>query len=568
MTLAPTRLQALRNALAVHPRVDSVEIEPIAGTLRLRARSESRSWDLRLLPERLTQWPEFYLLNEPLVGRLAHVNHSGIVCVTDKVGLSVDPNNPEAVVSAALSDALAQLDKSVAAERDGEFSALLDEFEGYWLSVPRCRTVDVHLPVDEHLRQVMAVLDNSRRCIAFTERRTEKHPLYAGLRRYQSLPRSTALYIPLTKASLPPAPSSPLSAETSREWLNAGVDATARAELDKWLKSWPRVTNAYLLMSQPRPAGGRALFGLEFNTKRSSKHPLLAESGNWTVRPLLGIRHTAEVLRPRGGASASLAVKHVVVVGCGAVGSRIAEQLALSGVGRLTLVDPEVLTPDNLFRHLLGGESCGVNKARALADSLVRRLPGIEVTAEAMTLEEWSRKPLANVDGIVIAIGVPHLERALVKDSRQLKDFKTPIVTTWLEALGLGGHAQLSKQGVAGCLECLYTDRDGTSDQVPKVSHVEAGQTLSRNLTGCVGSFTSFSVIDAMQTAILASRMMLSELNGEEGPSYIAWKGSDRDARVAGIRTTRWFQHLNDAAITMAGAEYSRVNCPVCGGST
>jgi len=234
VTLGPTKLQELRNALAVHPQVESVEVEASL-TLRVRARSKLRSWDLRLLPEKLTQWPEFYLLDEPLVGRLAHVNHSGIVCVTDKVGLSIDPVNSGAVVSAALTDALAQLDKSAAAEQEGRFDALLDEFEGYWLSVPGCQPADAHLPINDMLRQITAVVGQSGRCVAFTERGAEKGAKYGGLRRYKGLVRSPALYIPLSVASLPPPPTQPLSVETVREWVRNGVAVVANFELDKLL---------------------------------------------------------------------------------------------------------------------------------------------------------------------------------------------------------------------------------------------------------------------------------------------------------------------------------------------
>ncbi len=569
MTLVPTRLQALRNALAAHPAVESVMVEATAGTLRVRARSTLRSWDLRLKPERLSQWPEFYLLDEPLIGRLAHVNHTGIVCVTDKVGLSIDPINAGAVVSAALTDALVQLDKSLTDERAGEFSALLDEFEGYWLSLPGHRTVDVHLAVDEQLRPVTAVLlAKTPSCVAFTERHIEKHPAYAGLRRYQSMPRTQALYIPLVKAFLPPSPTRSLSAEMVRAWVTDGLDPASRPELEKWLRSWSRVTSAYLLFSQPKPGGGRAVFGIEFQTKRSIKHPLLVEGASWSLRPLQGKRHTAEVLRPRGGASSSLANKHMAVVGCGAVGSRVAELLVLSGVGELTLVDPEVLDPDNLFRHVLGGESCGVYKARALAEALVRRLPEVKCNPVMETLEEWANHLPPSLDGVVLALGAPHLERAFVRASRHLENFKMPIVTTWLEAVGLGGHAQLSKAGAAGCLECLYTHIDGTSSQVPKIAYVKPGQTVSRTLTSCVGSFTSFSALDATQTAILATRLMVRELAEEECASYDAWKGSDREAKAAGIRTTPWYQGLDNAAVAKAATEYSRVPCGVCGGTT
>jgi molybdopterin/thiamine biosynthesis adenylyltransferase len=257
----------------------------------------------------------------------------------------------------------------------------------------------------------------------------------------------------------------------------------------------------------------------------------------------------------------------VAVIGCGAVGSRIAEHLALSGVGELTLVDPEQLTPDNVYRHVLGGDVSGSYKVQALAERLTRRLPEIKVNGDVMTLEEWSNSARPGIDAIVLAIGLPHLERAFVRATRQLEGFTTPIITVWLEALGLGGHVQVSKRDVAGCLECLYTDAFGESSQIPKISYVEGGQTLSRNLTGCVGSFTSFSALDATQTAILATRMTVATLTNTPQPSYQAWKGSDAEARAHDIRTSPWFKDLDDKELAKAAIEYSRVACSVCGGT-
>src|SRR5258708_39798524 len=42
---------------------------------------------------------------------------------------------------------------------------------------------------------------------------------------------------------------------------------------------------------------------------------------------------------PRGGALVTLALKKVVVVGCGAVGSHLASLLVSSGMGKILLVD-------------------------------------------------------------------------------------------------------------------------------------------------------------------------------------------------------------------------------------
>jgi len=50
---------------------------------------------------------------------------------------------------------------------------------------------------------------------------------------------------------------------------------------------------------------------------------------------------------------AKLAAAHVVVVGCGALGSVSAMALARAGVGRLTLIDRDVPEWSNLPRQML-----------------------------------------------------------------------------------------------------------------------------------------------------------------------------------------------------------------------
>jgi molybdopterin/thiamine biosynthesis adenylyltransferase len=53
-----------------------------------------------------------------------------------------------------------------------------------------------------------------------------------------------------------------------------------------------------------------------------------------------------------GPDAARLAKAKVAIIGCGAVGSFLADMLARSGAGVLVLVDPERLMPGNCVRHL------------------------------------------------------------------------------------------------------------------------------------------------------------------------------------------------------------------------
>lgn len=60
----------------------------------------------------------------------------------------------------------------------------------------------------------------------------------------------------------------------------------------------------------------------------------------------------------------------VAIVGCGSVGSKVAVQLARSGVGNFVLVDGDVLSAGNLVRNELDWRSVGVHKAPALGARL------------------------------------------------------------------------------------------------------------------------------------------------------------------------------------------------------
>lgn len=65
-----------------------------------------------------------------------------------------------------------------------------------------------------------------------------------------------------------------------------------------------------------------------------------------------------------------LKLSKVAIVGCGSVGSKVAVQLARSGVGSFVLVDGDVLSAGNLVRNELDWRAVGVHKAPALGARL------------------------------------------------------------------------------------------------------------------------------------------------------------------------------------------------------
>ena len=101
-------------------------------------------------------------------------------------------------------------------------------------------------------------------------------------------------------------------------------------------------------------------------------------------------------LYARGAYPSKVQATPIVVFGCGALGSSIAEILARGGVHQISLVDPDLIKFGNLCRHTLDGSSVGLNKAQALAERLLRANPlsKIKGYSERVPLDSQSDQAL------------------------------------------------------------------------------------------------------------------------------------------------------------------------------
>ena len=75
-----------------------------------------------------------------------------------------------------------------------------------------------------------------------------------------------------------------------------------------------------------------------------------------------------------------LADTRVAIIGCGGLGSNVAEMLVRAGVGRLVLIDFDTVCESNLNRQAYFADQVGMLKTDALATNLRRIRPAVDLT--------------------------------------------------------------------------------------------------------------------------------------------------------------------------------------------
>jgi hypothetical protein len=532
-------VEAVRQAS--HDRGLQVEVLEVTPEKRLRVIVEgaSQRWDLVIecMRTSLTRLPHVRL--QP-TGRLhPHVGYYGTVCVSDNQGLSLDPDRQADIVAHTFLAAFDLLEKWDA-DKVGSAAEFFNEVEGYWSWLPGSIGTSGAFDADGQDRLVTSYLKFK-----------EKKPQWFFTERDVPLPKDfdvkgaaaqSALYIHMGELAPPPVNPEKLTAA----FVAAIRDKMSAAQLVLWARLVRPSSNknhpkrAVLLVSVSRQAGGVSVVGIEFGTRNGDVDL------NAPVTPLTMRRLTAAYMRERGGASTAMLSRHVVIIGCGAIGAVVAEALAATGVGRLTLVDYDDYSEDNVFRHILDPVWIEMPKVHGLQYQLERHYRGLKVTPSATHGEAWLRgADLSDVDAVVFALGLPTLERWFAHALRK-KNKLLPMLFTWLDPLDLGGHSVLTWTKGEGCLDCLYRDDEGAPSLQSRIAFLAPNQPVSKTITGCGSVFVPYGALQSRRTALMAAEHILSALSGTTGPSYRYWAGEGKAAAEQNLQTTPWW----DAART------------------
>lgn len=150
----------------------------------------------------------------------------------------------------------------------------------------------------------------------------------------------------------------------------------------------------------------------------------------------------------------------VAIIGCGGLGSNVAEMLVRSGVGRLTLVDFDTVDERNLNRQFFFRDQIGMPKVIALAENLQRirsdvRLDLVQDRVTPENLLGLVRGTCAIVEAVDEAGTKAMIVNTCLAD---LPDI--PLVT----ASGLAGYGSTNAIVTERMADGLYVVGDLTSD--------------------------------------------------------------------------------------------------------
>ena len=239
-----------------------------------------------------------------------------------------------------------------------------------------------------------------------------------------------------------------------------------------------------------------------------------------------------------------LSNKRIMVIGCGAIGSYLAQSLVKLGAGlergSLTLVDPDILQPENLGRHLLGYPALFKLKAHSLSEELLRLFPLSRIKAFSKSVTEYPS--LFDADLLIDATGEESVSE-LLNGWRLDRKSKTPILHVWIKGNGECVQSLWADHSGAGCFRCLKSTNEHSyrQDRFPVLKKVP----LKRSI-GC-HAFTPYSVSSPMQAAALAIDNVIDWLKGDPSPRFRTRSVENADVR-----------HIKNQNISRLQ------NCPAC----
>ena len=307
-------------------------------------------------------------------------------------------------------------------------------------------------------------------------------------------------------------------------WLTPHLKPDDAKQLLSWFGERGSLANRWVALELPGRAdapiyclnvcsyGIQSDRGAKFGLRTARRRPAMAAANVPALirATVLDVLDRATILsRDLSGGPKSLEHSRVVCVGVGSLGGAVALQLARSGVGHLTLIDPDTLVSANLGRHVLGADDLGRPKATALRERIRKDLPTTEGAAHATFAEVVMYKEpevFEKADLVIVTTADWQSEVTLWR----AKSVGTSwgLLQAWSEPHTQVGHALLAP---SGAFDARYLFRDN-GDFRHKFTEWPGGGVVA--LPACGETFIPGGSLGMTSIASMVSQTALRALTG------------------------------------------------------
>jgi molybdopterin-synthase adenylyltransferase len=502
--------------------------------------------------------PLYFLEHWDLFGFIPHIDPDGYVCYIQEENLVLDSKNPSGIINSTLESAIEIINRGREGLNHDDF---LNEFESYWNRYNTKRKLLGGFVPNEEIIKIRIGICEKFKALGNTDIQI-KELIYRltgkNLTRFDN-----AIYIPIKEGQVKKPP--PFNKFWNHTDILDFVYANISKEKIKEALGTKINKDEYIVFGIPKPNSQKALACVVYRTKKNDIHPLLNLDPNLVPEPVLIESIAQDVIVPRGGGNKSLNQKKVLIVGCGSLGSQIACDVAKTGISFINVCDYDILKYENIYRHALGNEYVGQNKSEAIKLFIEKQMPFTKVRAfpykvEYLISDEDFNK--SNFDALVIATGNATVNLYINQIIKAIYT-QIPVIYTWIEPYGIGGHALLTTGNNKGCYNCLYDEKLYNK---ASFAHYDQPSSFAKNIAGCGSLFVPFSYLDTTRTSNLATRLLISYLTGKEtGNPLLSWKGNSELFIKEGYLLSR--RHIEQTEEKMFENRYKYVNelCQDCG---
>ncbi len=209
------------------------------------------------------------------------------------------------------------------------------------------------------------------------------------------------------------------------------------------------------------------------------------------------LRYQRQVSLPEVGENGQvqLGQSHVLVIGCGGLGSAVCLYLAAAGVGKLVIVDDDIVESSNLQRQVIYREQdLGTPKTSATAKQLLELNPMVQVRTINKRLESSQLSLEVMLADVVLDCSDNMPTRQLINQT--CFEQNTPLVSAaaigWQGQFAVFDHQE--SQQSAACYRCLYPFDELTQTQKCSESGVVGP------VVGTMGNYQALAAIQKLAT--------------------------------------------------------------------